>query len=237
MGVSQDVTRQRESEGKLRRSEQLLRTTTANTADTLILVDTDLKIRFINRGSGSVSIDQIVGCEISAWLPESARGVVIAKLRHVLNTGETAAYEFESRDNGAEPRYFENRAVLVQDEGIGTGISISVADITERKRLEQEILDVSSRERHSIGRDLHDGLGQELTGGGTHVEKPCDPVPASVSGRCGEHQRNRGFGESVDRECPRAVARTPARAHRHRRPAVRRCASSRPAAVISTGST
>jgi signal transduction histidine kinase len=37
-------------------------------------------------------------------------------------------------------------------------------DITERKRLEQEILDVSGRERQSIGRDLHDGLGQELTG-------------------------------------------------------------------------
>jgi len=37
-------------------------------------------------------------------------------------------------------------------------------DITERKRLEQEILDVSARERQSIGRDLHDGLGQELTG-------------------------------------------------------------------------
>jgi signal transduction histidine kinase len=34
----------------------------------------------------------------------------------------------------------------------------------ERKRLEREILEVSSRERHSIGRDLHDGLGQELTG-------------------------------------------------------------------------
>ena len=51
----------------------------------------------------------------------------------------------------------------VHDDGIGTGISISVTDITERKRLEQ-ILDVSSRERQSIGRDLHDGLGQELTG-------------------------------------------------------------------------
>jgi signal transduction histidine kinase len=37
-------------------------------------------------------------------------------------------------------------------------------DITERKRLEQEILEVSGRERQSIGRDLHDGLGQELTG-------------------------------------------------------------------------
>jgi len=164
VGVTQDVTRRRESEAKLRRSEQLLRATTANTADTLILVDTDLRIRFINKRIGDRSIEQVVGCEISAVLPEPARAAVVAKLLQVLNTGETATYEFEARDAGAEVRYFENRAVLVHDDGIGTGISISVTDITEHKRLEEEILAVSSRERQTIGRDLHDGLGQELTG-------------------------------------------------------------------------
>jgi PAS domain S-box-containing protein len=164
VGVTQDVTARRESEAKLRRSDQLLRTTTANTVDTLMLLDTHLRIRFINRASHGMGVEDIVGREISTVLPEPARALVVAKLRHVLSTGESASYEFESRENGAEPQYFENRAVLVQDEGIGTGISISVTNITERKRLEQEILDVSSRERHAIGRDLHDGLGQELTG-------------------------------------------------------------------------
>lgn len=37
-------------------------------------------------------------------------------------------------------------------------------DITERKRLEREILDISAREQQRIGQDLHDGLGQHLTG-------------------------------------------------------------------------
>ena len=164
VGVTQDVTARRESEAKLRRSEQLLRTTTANTADTLLLVDMDLRVRFINRGCAGLSAEDIVGQEISVVLPESARTAVIAKLRQVLNSGDPATYEFQSCETGAEPRYFENRVVLVQDETVGTGLSISVTDITDRKRLEQEILDVSSRERHTIGRDLHDGLGQELTG-------------------------------------------------------------------------
>jgi PAS domain S-box-containing protein len=164
VGVSQNVTARRESEAKLRRSEQLLRTTTANTADTLILVDTDLKVRFINRGHETLVIEDIVGREISILLPEAERTRVIAKLRNVLLTGEAATYEFQSHSGGAEPQHFENRAVLVQDEAIGAGLSISVTNITERKRLEQEILDVSNRERQSIGRDLHDGLGQELTG-------------------------------------------------------------------------
>jgi PAS domain S-box-containing protein len=164
VGVTQDVTARRESEAKLRRSEQLLRTTTANTADTLILVDTDLKVRFINRGFAGLDIEEIVGREIATLLPEEARPMVIARLRNVLATGAAATYEFRSDAKGTEPQHFENRAVLVLDEAIGAGLSISVTNVTERKRLEQEILDVSNRERHTIGRDLHDGLGQELTG-------------------------------------------------------------------------
>ena len=45
-----------------------------------------------------------------------------------------------------------------------TYIIASGIDITERKRLEKAILEVSSREQRRIGRDLHDGLGQHLTG-------------------------------------------------------------------------
>jgi PAS domain S-box-containing protein len=36
-------------------------------------------------------------------------------------------------------------------------------DITEQKRLERELLEISDREQNRIGRDLHDGLGQQLT--------------------------------------------------------------------------
>jgi PAS domain S-box-containing protein len=50
--------------------------------------------------------------------------------------------------NGGTPTYF-----------IATGI-----DVTERKHLEKTILEVSAREQRRIGQDLHDGLGQHLTG-------------------------------------------------------------------------
>jgi len=121
-------------------------------------------------------------------LPESARERIIAKLRRVLATAEPVTYEFDVKAVGAETQYLENRAVLVSDDGIGTGISITVRNITERKRLEREILDVSSRERQSIGRDLHDGLGQELTGVAlmlrglaTRIEKRLPPSVAQVN--------------------------------------------------------
>ena len=37
-------------------------------------------------------------------------------------------------------------------------------DVTQRKRLEQALLDLSEREQRKFGHDLHDGLGQRLTG-------------------------------------------------------------------------
>ena len=46
---------------------------------------------------------------------------------------------------------------------IRTDITQRKADEEEHKRLELEILAVSERERHSIGADLHDNLGQRLT--------------------------------------------------------------------------
>jgi len=42
---------------------------------------------------------------------------------------------------------------------IATGI-----DITEREQLEKALLNISAREQRRIGQDLHDGLGQHLTG-------------------------------------------------------------------------
>jgi PAS domain S-box-containing protein len=163
VGVIQDVTARRDSERRLRRSEELLRATTSNTADTLFLLDTAMRVRFVNNAVNGLPPEHVIGRAIDSLLPEAARAGVVHKLAHILETGETTTFEFESLEAG-QARYFENRAVLVRDDGVATGISISMRDITERKRLEQEILDVSGRERQSIGRDLHDGLGQELTG-------------------------------------------------------------------------
>ena len=51
--------------------------------------------------------------------------------------------------------------VKLTDRRIFTGF---IRDITERKRLEKEILEISEREQRRIGQDLHDGLCQHLAG-------------------------------------------------------------------------
>ena len=51
--------------------------------------------------------------------------------------------------------------VNLSDRRLFTGF---VRDITERKRLEKEILEISELEQRRIGQDLHDGLCQHLAG-------------------------------------------------------------------------
>jgi len=54
-------------------------------------------------------------------------------------------------------------AVRHQDGSLRYIISM-VVDITERRRLQNEILEIAARERRRLGFDLHDGLGQFLSG-------------------------------------------------------------------------
>jgi len=43
-------------------------------------------------------------------------------------------------------------------------------DVTERKRIKEQIVDISSREQRRIAHDLHDGLGQELAAIGYRIK-------------------------------------------------------------------
>jgi signal transduction histidine kinase len=45
-----------------------------------------------------------------------------------------------------------------------TSLIIVTSDLTHRERLEKEVLEISEREQHRIGQDLHDGVCQHLTG-------------------------------------------------------------------------
>src|SRR5690625_969514 len=65
------------------------------------------------------------------------------------------------KDGSTFPMYLAVSEVNVNNQRIYTGI---IRDITENRRLEQEVLRISEHERHRIGQDLHDGLGQMLTG-------------------------------------------------------------------------
>lgn len=44
------------------------------------------------------------------------------------------------------------------------GITLTLSDITEQRILEREVLDIAAQERLRLSSDIHEGLGQDLTG-------------------------------------------------------------------------
>lgn len=84
------------------------------------------------------------------WLEAVLQGADLPAVEWAFlsSTGQLIKLEINSRmivQNGKQ----------IEVEGIGR-------DITERKRLEKEILEISSKEQRRIGQDLHDGVCQQL---------------------------------------------------------------------------
>jgi len=97
--------------------------------------------------------------------PDAAREMELQDAM-VLNSGRPLVeqeHAIESPD-GAVNWSIGSRIPLRDSQNKVIGVVCTERDITARKELEQEILDISNREQRSLGSDLHDGLGQELTG-------------------------------------------------------------------------
>jgi len=74
-------------------------------------------------------------------------------------------YESHLRTRDGGRRLINWSATLLPAASNQAGFVIAAGiDITERKRLELAVLEVSNSEQRRIGQDLHDGLGQHLTG-------------------------------------------------------------------------
>ncbi|MBA7704467.1 hypothetical protein ES703_113277 [subsurface metagenome] len=89
----------------------------------------------------------------------------VCPLKEVLRTKSSVVIEHIHYDKDGNARYTEVHGFPLFDvDGNVVQMVEYNLDITERKRLEQIIVETSERERTRIGQDLHDGLGQLLAG-------------------------------------------------------------------------
>jgi signal transduction histidine kinase len=77
----------------------------------------------------------------------------------VLQTGMTQIFEHQYH-RGSNTYHYE---VLLTVSGVDEVLGI-IRDITERRRLEKQVLEISEWEKQRIGQDLHDSLSQQLAG-------------------------------------------------------------------------
>lgn len=92
-------------------------------------------------------------------MPAKTSRQLFAYVQKALETQQPQQFEYHHEQQGSV-NYFEVRLVVLSN----LEILVMIRNMTDRKRLENEILEISQREQNRIGQDLHDGLGQLLTG-------------------------------------------------------------------------
>jgi signal transduction histidine kinase len=100
---------------------------------------------------------------IGLCAPESEASIREA-LDGAVSRGRPFNLEVQFVRPDGEQRWVRTSGMRVEEGGQRRRLFGVVQDITEQRRLEQEIVLIAQREQIRIGSDLHDGLGQELTG-------------------------------------------------------------------------
>ncbi|WP_233992712.1 PAS domain S-box protein [Salinibacter altiplanensis] len=154
---------QRESEAK---AQAILETT----VDGIITIDAGGVIESFNEAAENIfgyDAEEVIGQNVKVLMPPPYRDEHDEYLRSYHETGRKRIIGVgrevwgRRKDGSTFPMDLAVSEVELGDRTLFTGI---VRDISERRRLEKEILEISEEERRRIGQDLHDGLGQMLTG-------------------------------------------------------------------------
>jgi len=83
-------------------------------------------------------------------------------LAQLSQAGEASAGEWDFVNASGQRLRLEINTRLIDQDGRQGEAEGVARDVTERKRLEREILEISNKEQQRIGHDLHDGVCQQL---------------------------------------------------------------------------
>ena len=163
-----DITERKQAEEAIRKSEEMYRTLVHTSPDAIIV--TDLQGRIIEASqknlefTGYRDAKDLIGLSSFNGVAPEEHGRAIKIWQKILKDGFAQNMEYNMIKKDGTRFFGELNATLVKDtHGNPLSILAIIRDITERKRLEKELLEISAREQRRIGQDLHDGLSQHLT--------------------------------------------------------------------------
>lgn len=169
VSIQRDITQRKRVAEALRREHEF-NTTIVNTAQVATLVlDTEGRIVQFNPYLEKITgwrFDEVRGRDwFETFLPNvdpaTIQHLAEGKLAGNLTMGNRNPILTKNRDR----RYIEwYTSPLTDCCGRLIGLLCTGQDVTQRRELERHIVDIANEERRRIGTDLHDGVGQELTG-------------------------------------------------------------------------
>jgi PAS domain S-box-containing protein len=138
-----------------------------NATDMLYTHDREGRITSINQAGEKIlqrSRKQLLGRNILDFVAEEQAASARQWLERLLMGAPMSDMEWDVVAASGERVKLEISARLIAQDGNVLEVEAIARDITERKRLEREILEISNREQRRIGHDLHDGVCQQLAG-------------------------------------------------------------------------
>jgi PAS domain S-box-containing protein len=163
-------TQHKLTEALLKDREERLRAILETAVEGIITIDEHGVIESVNAAAEQIfgyRAGEIIGKNIGVLMPSPHREAHDGYLSNYLRTGAAkiigVGREVAGRrkDGSTFPMDLSVSEVKLASRRMFTGF---IRDITERKQLEKEILEISDREQRRIGQDLHDGLCQQLAG-------------------------------------------------------------------------
>ncbi|MDX2185861.1 MAG: PAS domain-containing protein [Opitutaceae bacterium] len=158
VALSVNVTARVEAENERRREAQLLQSVLRNLpviAGRLDEIGTVTEARGESLARFHLAPVHIMGQSFSEMFPQSREAITRAL------AGGSSSFTLSGGSDGDE---WSIDFVVSFDSAQGRGATFFGRDLSERRKLERQILKVSDAEQQRIGADLHDGLGQQLTG-------------------------------------------------------------------------
>ncbi len=159
----------REAQEQLRLLDAAIRSTTEGILITTSSMDEDgPRVVFANEGMAAMTgftTDELVGKTLHSFQGPKTNHDVMEEMTQALKNGVSFSAEIVHYKKDDSPYLVRWNIAPVRDKTGEITHYVSVQrEITEQRRLERELVEISEREQQRIGRDLHDGLGQKLTG-------------------------------------------------------------------------
>lgn len=183
--AANDVTERLRTEQALRQSEEVNRLIMSSSLNAIVCMDLDGKIIFWNRQAEKIfgwEKEEVIGRMLGETiLPVEFRDRQRASLQKYLDTGTSnllnKLLEMTAINKDGDEFYIELAIVPVRENG-NEFLCCFVQDITERKKSEEQLKqsheqlrqlashlqDVREEEQKRIAREVHDELGQQITG-------------------------------------------------------------------------
>jgi len=169
VGISLDIDAQKRMEFDLRESEQRFRGAFEFAAIGMALVASDGRWLRVNRslcGIVGYTAEELLATDFQSITHPEDLDTDVGRMRQMLD-GALSHYDMEKRyihKDGHIVWVLLSVSVVRGAAGQSMYFVSQIQDITQRKRLENALREATYREQERLGQEIHDGLGQELTG-------------------------------------------------------------------------